>query len=1591
MFEQLKNAFFPNTLKRAGLLCLLIVFFITLIGFVVWILNTHFLSNTELKYIPMSPVTAITFILLIAVVLIAILVPQRKYGSLFSYSVLLFILAVLSLKLLEFFMQLNFGLGDQILPSSSHFSYVVLGRMSPVTAVSFYITALAILFIIGKYNYLKRSAGYLLTVVIVINLTVVAGYAFGTPLLYNYVINGNYIIPVALTTAFSFILVCVAGITTLGINYFPLRPLTGSSTKARLLRAFLPLTLGFVIFDGMVYSIPLYGFLNHALVSSIVSLLSLGIASIIIFRVSRTIGEAIDKAEEERKKAEDALRENEALFKAAFGNAPSGMALVGLNSQFLKVNDSWCKVVGYTEEELRNMTYMHLTHPDDQGVGVEDVKRMLANEIDEVRMEKRYRHKLGHDIWVFLEVSIIRNNEGEPLYFVTQLQDISERKRIYETLRQSEELFKKAFSFAPIGMSLVDMKGNFLQVNSAWCESIGYSEEELVDMNFKDVTHPGDLEASQQQLLKITNKEITSFNLVKRYIHKSGIEIWARLSCSAILDNDMNPLYMVGHIKDITAQKKSQEALRESEDRFRTMAEANFEGIVIHERGIVLDANSAFAEMFGYDLKEIIGKPVGLFAARESHDIISLNIKLDYNKPYEAIGLKKDGSTFPGELMGKTLPYKDRTVRVSSIRDITVRKESELALRESEQRYRLMFENNPTPMWVYDVETLQFLDVNNALIKYYGYSKRELLSMTIKDLHSSEDISLAVLINKMSKNTEGISLTGEWKLKRKDQSQVYTEIISHSFVFDDKKAKLVIANDVTDRKNAEERIHQSEKRFRTLVERSSDLYLIVNTKGSITYTAPSTLKILGYTPGDVVGTKIFDLVHPDDVNTVMSLFSDLLQTPGIPFKGLYRTKHKSGKWLWIESVSINLTEDPHINGIVVNSRDITDKKRAEEEAHLLQQLLFSIGTSETLFEALNITIQKICAFTGWVMGEAWLSPKPDKPLKRVTYWHINEEKLVRFNQLSEVTDSTESSLINEAYTSGKTVIIKDLGKSKRFERSAITQEAGIQSALFLPVLSNNEVVAVLNFFMETNSEDEEKVMSIISTIGDQLGTEIQKKRIKDELRFQAAILQGIGESVIATDLKGIITYWNQGSTDLYGYTPEEAIGQSLSIIYSDKYKDSIQSNIKYILEEEDFVGVRKLKHKDGTEKYVDIKTSKFINAEGRLTGLIGIQKDITERIRTEEALKTSEERFSKVFKASPMAITLTTLDEGRFVEVNEAYVNWIEIGRNQLIGKTFEELGYKTSIGDRSEYIDRLLKNGKYAMPEAVSISSKGIKRYAQTFLELIHLGGKPYVLTYINDITEIKESEKALDQSQESFQILFEQAPLAICIFKEGIIESVNKEFLQMFGFRDVLEVKNKHVSSLLNEETTGFMMDKIENGNSLDLPFSYDLIGINSSGNAFPIHVNIAQMQLPNGIASIAYMQNITDRVEASNLLEESQQSLASLVCNLPGMVYRCKNDDSRAMEFTSEGALGLTGYSSSDFVISKKVTYNDIIYPEDRAFVMDEKGKALAMKKPFMMTYRITTASGKIKQVWEQGSLIVLPDGRTVLEGFVTDFKQ
>jgi diguanylate cyclase (GGDEF)-like protein/PAS domain S-box-containing protein len=336
------------------------------------------------------------------------------------------------------------------------------------------------------------------------------------------------------------------------------------------------------------------------------------------FPIEMSLGEILEGGERmftgvirdvtERKRTEDALREARDRFRSIFDHAPIGVAVVSLKGRYLQVNRSLCEILGYTEEELQALTWQEITHPDDLAASSDYARRIVEGEFPRYHLDKRFLHADGHTVWASLNVSVVRDAEGEPLYFVSQIQDVTERKRAESALRESEQRFRGSFESAATGMALVGIDGRFLRVNRSLCEILGYPERGLLGKTFQEITHPDDLDADLDQVRRMLVGEIRTYQMEKRYFHKEGHVVWALLSVSLVHDEEDEPLYFVSQIQDVSERKKFEKIIVESEERFRTLVQNSSDIITILDAdGTVRYVSPAVERVTGYMPEEQVG------------------------------------------------------------------------------------------------------------------------------------------------------------------------------------------------------------------------------------------------------------------------------------------------------------------------------------------------------------------------------------------------------------------------------------------------------------------------------------------------------------------------------------------------------------------------------------------------------------------------------------------------------------------------------------------------------------------------------------------------------------------------------------------------------------------------------------------------------------------------------------------------------------------------------------------------------------------------------------------------------------------------
>ena len=298
---------------------------------------------------------------------------------------------------------------------------------------------------------------------------------------------------------------------------------------------------------------------------------------------------------------------------------------------------------------------------------------------------------------------------------------------------------------------------------------------------------------------------------------------------------------------------------------------------------------------------------------------------------FDSAHITRSGRLFPVEVALNCLELDGKEYFCAFVRDITERKRSEEALRESEERYRSLFDGVPIGLYR-TTPAGRLLDANESLVRILGYPDREtLLGANVGDIYLDPEDRL-----RWQRIVEAESVSGvrsfESQVRRHDGAVIWVRFSLR--VYRDEQGKILryegVLEDVTDRRRAEEALRASEERFRALVQNASDLITVLELDGSLRHASPSHQRLLGHAAEDLVGGNFLDLVHPEDRPLVVNALHCLVDLPDENLTIEYRCQHRDGTWLTVESTASNLLEHPAVGGIVLNSHDITDRKRAEE-------------------------------------------------------------------------------------------------------------------------------------------------------------------------------------------------------------------------------------------------------------------------------------------------------------------------------------------------------------------------------------------------------------------------------------------------------------------------------------------------------------------------------------------------------------------------------------------------------------------------------------------------------------------------------------
>ncbi len=293
------------------------------------------------------------------------------------------------------------------------------------------------------------------------------------------------------------------------------------------------------------------------------------------------------------KERERAAIRSEERWKAAFEQAPAGMAEMSLDGNFIHVNPALCEILGYSAEELSGMSPTDICHPEDQDRTDQPLDDQARGAIVDHLLtpsqifhdERRYIHARGHIVWCDVSGSAVFGDDGRVTHILTHFLDITDRKEFERSIINSGERWRAAFDRAPVGMAEISLEGRFTRVNAALCEVVGYSAEQLCAMTPLDLSHPDDADVVRQVLQELPHAAVDDFKYTRRFIHAHGQIVWCAVRAVRVHETDGSPDHFLIHYLDVTERKQFEDQLEAMADQANEASQlkSNFLANMSHE------------------------------------------------------------------------------------------------------------------------------------------------------------------------------------------------------------------------------------------------------------------------------------------------------------------------------------------------------------------------------------------------------------------------------------------------------------------------------------------------------------------------------------------------------------------------------------------------------------------------------------------------------------------------------------------------------------------------------------------------------------------------------------------------------------------------------------------------------------------------------------------------------------------------------------------------------------------------------------------------------------------------------------------------
>ncbi len=822
------------------------------------------------------------------------------------------------------------------------------------------------------------------------------------------------------------------------------------------------------------------------------------------------------------------------VFRDFFENSAIGMSITHPGG-IIKTNKAFRDLIGYSQETSLSIKWAEITHPDDVDKDQAIVDSMLRGENPSCRWQKRYIHKNGQTIWVDISSFLQRDEQDNPLFFITTVNEITEQVHLRNLVEESEKQLKESQRIARLGSYDYDLASGTWTSSEIMDEIFGIDKEyDRSFLGWVGIIHPSWQEEMNDYVTHDVVGEKREFDKEYQVVRVSdGVERWVHGRGKLEFDLAGNPLRLHGTISDITDRKIAEIALKESNDRFVSLSDSipQFLAYVSADTLIYEFVNQTYEKQFGKPAEQITGRPIRDLLGEERYQ---------FALPYIETARSGKGTSYINMfnlVKGKRwievsyTPVINDQGKVESIvvlgSDISERKLAEQGLMESEERYRLLVETLPNSVIVHSKGKVEFANPSSA--KLIGASSvSELIGMPVLDFLHPDYRAMAIERIKSSIMSGQPLPAAEEKFVRFDGKVLDVEVSAVPFVFNGEPAMMTVSSDITERKIAGEELLQSRAKLQLTIDEAPISVAMVGLNQRFLFGNKAFCAFIGYNEEEIKDKTISDITWPEDRLLGMEDMAEIVKGNKTTSKLEKRYVRKNGSLVWGE-VTISLLRNNQGQPLYFLPiiQDITDRKKAE----ITRQIQFNIAREVVLAETLERFLLMVREQLGRLLDTSnffvALYNAENDVLRKVIYLDEKDEFL------EWKAEGTFSGFVAKR---GKTLLL-NREEAHVFAKSHHINLTGSPSECWLgvPLRLDQMVIGVMVVQSYTNpAEYDHASVALMEMVAHELSFYVERRKMIDDLvaakeraeesdRLKSAFLANMSHE-IRTPLNSIIGF-----------------------------------------------------------------------------------------------------------------------------------------------------------------------------------------------------------------------------------------------------------------------------------------------------------------------------------------------------------------------------------------------------------------------------------------------------------------------------------